>query len=188
MAGSFNANELRKGMVYVDDGNVLLVLDYKHIKMGRTPPTNRVKIKNIVTGNITEKTYGSSDKVEEADVSKSSAQYLYADGTNLNFMDTVDYSQFTLPQNDYQLEMGYLKEGEKVVAMYIDGKPVSVELPKAVELKVTMASDAVAGDSSNNPTKKVTLETGMEINVPLFIRQGDVLRINTETGEYTGRV
>lgn len=186
--GSFNANELRKGMVYVDHGDVLLVLDYRHIKMGRTPPTNRVKIKNIVTGNITEKTYGSSDKVEDADVSKGSAQFLYADGSNINFMDTDDYSQFTLAQADYQSELGYLKEGEKVIALYIDGKAISIELPKAVELKVTQSSDAVAGDSSNNPTKKVTLETGMEINAPLFIKQGDVLRINTETGDYTGRV
>lgn len=187
MAGTFNANELRKGMVYVHGGDVLLVLDYKHIKMGRTPATNRVKVKNILTGNITEKTYGSSDKVQEADVSKRTAQYLYVDGGNVNFMDTDDYSQFSLPLEDLKEALGYLKEGEKVITLYLDGKPVSVEVPKSVELKVTLASDAVAGDSSSNPTKRVTLETGLEIDVPLFIKQGEVIKVNTETGEYSSR-
>lgn len=188
MANSFNANELRKGMIYVDGTDLLQVLDYKHIKMGRTPATNRVKIKNIITGNITERTYGSSDKVQEADVSKRSAQYLYSDTDKVFFMDTEDYSQFDLPVSDLREMLGYLTEGEKVVAFYYQDKPISVELPKAVELRVTMAADATAGDSSSNPTKRVTLETGLEVDVPLFIKQGEKIRINTESGEYTGRV
>ncbi|MCA9379442.1 elongation factor P [Candidatus Dojkabacteria bacterium] len=187
MAGTFDANQLRKGTIYKKDGNTLVVLDYKHIKMGRTPATIRVKVKNIVSGSITEITYGSSDKVEDADVAKRSAQFLYSDGSKLYFMDNEDYSQFELPTEDLGGQEGFLKEGERVVTMYLDGRPISVELPASVELEVTLASDAVAGDSSNNPTKKVKLETGIEINVPLFIKQGEKIKVNTETGEYVGR-
>lgn len=187
MAGSFDANQLRKGSIYSRGGNTLVVLDYKHIKMGRTPATIRVKVKNIISGSITEITYGSSDKVEDADVAKRSAQFLYNDGSKVYFMDNDDFSQFDLPVEDFGDQLGFLKEGERVVALYLDGKPISVELPASVELVVTLASDAVAGDSSNNPTKKVTLETGMELNVPLFIKQGEKIKVNTETGEYVGR-
>ncbi len=187
MANMLSATELRKGTVFGEGSAVQLVLDYKHIKMGRTPATIRVKVKNLLSGNITEMTFGSNDKVQEADTSKRNAQYLYSDEESVYFMDTDDFSQFEMPLSDLEHSIGFLKEGERVVTLYLGDKPITVELPRAVSLKVEFAPDAVAGDTSNSPMKKVRLETGIEIDAPLFIKSGEIIRINTDSGEYLGR-
>lgn len=188
MANVLNSNELRKGVVFLQDGKTWKVLDYKHIKMGRTPATVKVKVQDLEQGTITEKSFNSGDSVEEADVAKRTVQFLYSTGEDVFFMDSEDYSQFRLDESALSNILGFLKEGQKLVAVFLDGEPVSIEPPKTVELEVTLSPDAVSGDSTSNPSKKITLETGIEIDAPLFIKTGDIVKINTDTGEYTGRV
>ena len=187
MASVLSPNELKKGVVFVADGKTWQVLDYKHIKMGRTPAVVKVKVKDLEGGVITEKSFQGGDTVEEGNVAKRTAQYLYREGNSIFFMDSEDFSQFGLESGVVEDILSYLKEGQKVVALFLDDRPVSVEIPKAVELEVMEAPDGVAGDSASNPTKAVVLETGLEINVPLFIKKGEVLKINTDTGAYVSR-
>lgn len=187
MANLINANHLRKGIVFVQGGEVWKVIDYKHIKMGRGQATVRLKISNIQNGIITEKTYDPGDRLEEADVTKRNAQFLYQDGTKAYFMDNDDYSQFDLPVADLSYELDYLIEGQKIVVMVLDNKAISIELPMSVILEVIDAPEATAGDSAVNASKKVKMQTGLEINVPLFIKRGDLLKINTDTKEYVSR-
>lgn len=187
MANVLASNELRKGTVYLDSNEVLRVLDYQHKKYGRGQATIKVKVKNIHTGSISEKTYDSGAKLEQADTSKRNVQYLYQDGSSAYFMDSSDYSQFELSVTEIEHELRFLKEAETVVALFLDSKAVGIEIPKTVTLTVTKAVDAVAGDSATNATKKVTVETGAEIDVPLFVKQGDSLKINTESSTYVSR-
>lgn len=181
------SNELRKNTVFLQDGFAWKVLDFKHIKMGRGPATIRVKVINLKTQSITEKTLSNEEKVVEADVAKRTAQYLYADDKDVHFMDSEDYSQFSFTRDEIGSDMGYMLEGQKVIVLFLDAKPVSIEMPKSVELEVVSAPDAVSGDTATNASKKVVLSTGLEIPAPLFIKVGERIKVNTETGEYTGR-
>lgn len=188
MANLLNSNQLRNGTVYVDGRDVLSVIRYQHIKHGRGQAVIRVKVRNILSGVISEKTYDPNLRLEEAEVSKRSAQMLYVDDSQAYFMDNDSYEQFSLQIDQIIDSLKYMNEGQKVVAMFLDGKPVSIELPKSVELEVTDAVDAVAGDSATSANKKVVLSTGLEVDVPLFVKKGDILKINTDTGEYVSRV
>jgi elongation factor P len=187
MAGVLNSGELKPGAVFVDGHEKFVVIKYWHIKKGRGPAVIRVKVKNIETLSITEKTYSSEQRFEQADVEKRTAQYLYSDASAAYFMDTADYSQFALDKEMIEWELNFLKDGEKVVTMYLDGSPISIETPKSVELKVTNTSSAIAGNTATGATKEAEVETGYHLQVPLFIKTGDVLRINTEMGTYTSR-
>ncbi len=187
MANILNANELKSGTVFTDSGQTLKVLQYQHRKYGRGQATIRVKVRDLESGSISERTYDSGAKLEEADISKRSAQYLYVDGTKVHFMDMDSYAQFSLLQEDLENDLQLLKEGEKVVALYLSDEPISIELPKTVELEVTDAPPAVSGDTVNNALKQVTTETGFKVNVPMFIKNGDRIKVNTDTKEYTGR-
>src|SRR5690554_5212868 len=187
MANLINSNALRKGIVFLEGNEVWKVLDYKHIKMGRGQATIRVKVQNIHSGTITEKTFTNEQRVEEADTSKRTVQYLYHDDSNVYLMDSEDFSQFTMPTQSLEDYLGYFSEGQKVIALFLEDEPVSIELPSAVELEVTESPDAVAGDTSGNATKKITLSTGLEIDAPLFIKKGELIRVNTETASYMGR-
>lgn len=183
-----NSNDLKPGVVFRDSGETLVVLKYQHIKKGRGQATIRVKVKNIETSSIFEKTYTNEQKLELADVEKRSSQFLYSDGTAVHFMDTGDYSQFQFPAVELDTELQFLIEGGRVVTLFLDGKPISVELPKTVELEVTTTTSAVAGNTATNATKDATLETGASIQVPLFIKQGEKIKVNTESGTYISRV
>lgn len=183
-----NSNDLRPGSVFNDAGETYVVLKYSHMKKGRGQATIRVKVKNLNSGSIIEKSYTNEQKVEEADVERRSAQFLYNDGQSVHFMDTGDYSQFQLSSDELEWELNFLKEGGKVVATFLDGKAISIEIPRSVELEVSSTSDAVAGNTSSGATKEATTETGYQLQVPLFIKQGETLKINTDSGEYTSRV
>ncbi|MCA9385462.1 elongation factor P [Candidatus Dojkabacteria bacterium] len=185
---TINSNELKEGVVFKDSGSTYIVLKYSHIKKGRGQATIKVKVKNLETSSITILSYTNEQKVESADVEKKSVQFLYSDGVVTTFMDSSDYSQFTLPVEDVEDVLHYTKEGQKVVATYLNGDPVGIELPKSVELLVQDTSDAVSGNTSGNAMKNAVLETGLEIQVPLFIKKGDLLKINTETGTYVSRL
>jgi elongation factor P len=158
------------------------------MKKGRGQATIRVKVRNIETGSVTEKTYTNEQKVEEADVEKRTVQFLYSDGNKVHFMDTADYSQFTIDQEGIEWEINFLKEGSNSIAMFLDGSPVSIEIPKSAELQVAETSDAVAGNTAGNATKQAETETGYKLQVPLFIKPGDTIKINTDSGDYVSRI
>jgi elongation factor P len=188
MANYINSNELKPGVVFLDDTQNYVVIKYQHIKKGRGQATIRVKVRNIETNSITEKTYSNEQKVEAADVEKRSAQYLYRDGTSAYFMDTADYSQFDFLESEIEWELNFLKEGAKVVTLFLNGKAVSIEIAKSAELKIVETTSAVPGNTATNATKDAILESGYRIQVPLFLNQDDVIRVNTEEGNYVARV
>lgn len=179
--------DLRNGVVYKDNGESFLVIKYEHNKQGRGSATVKVKVKNLKTGSITIKSYKSGDKVESADVSRENAQYLYDDGVDAYFMNDDTFEQYTISLDMIQDQHPFLKEGQKVIVQKLEGEPISLELPKKIELKVEYTEPAVVGNTSSGAMKVAKLETGKEINVPLFIETGDVLIINTDSQEYVSR-
>jgi elongation factor P len=180
--------DLRNGTVFKDGGDVYSVVRYEHSFRGRGGGIVKVRVRNLHTGNIQEKTYRQNEKVESVDTKKSSAQFLYSDGKDAHFMDTDSYEQFTLPLNDLGEGKKYLKEGDKIIVLYLEEKPVSVEIPRVVELKVSNTVPGVKGDTANNPTKKATMENGLVVDVPLFVKEGDAIKVNTDSGTYISRV
>lgn len=182
------SNELKTGKVFIMDGDPWSVVKFEHIKMGRGGATNKVKAKNLKTGALVEKGYSTNVKFEEAEVNKKTAQYLYRDMEKGIFMNNESFEQYEVPLSLCEHQIQYLKEGDKVVIVIFEEKPISLELPKSVELKVTYAEPAVRGNTSGNVQKDVELETGLHLQVPSFIVEGDILRINTESGTYTERV
>ena len=184
----YSNTDLRNGVVFKDGGEVYSVIKYEHNFRGRGSGVVKVRVRNLRTGNVLEKAYRQNQSVESVDTHKSNVQYLFQDGTNVTFMDAQTYEQFVMPLEALGDSLRYLKEGEKVVALYIESDPVSIEIPKTVELAIAQTEPGVKGDSANNPTKRATLENGLEVDVPLFAKVGDVIKINTETGGYLGRV
>jgi elongation factor P len=179
--------QLKKGLAILHNNEPHLVVSADHHKMGRGGAVARTKLKRLTNGAIVEQTFQGNDKIEEAELSRAKVQYLYADENHANFMDK-DYEQFSMPVIDVQESLQYLTEGQEVDVAYFNNKPMRVALPPKVELKVTEAPPAVKGDTANNPSKTVTLETGFKLSVPMFIKQGELIKINTETGEYVERV
>jgi len=188
MAAYIASTDLKIGEVFLHEGQVYKVLKYEHIKKGRGQATIRLKVRNIQTNSITEKTFSNEEKAEVADVVKRTVQYLYSDENYGYFMDSLDFSQLNLNKELVEWELNFLKEGDSVVATFLDEKVVSIEIPKSAELKITETSAANAGNTANNATKEAILETGYKIQVPLFINVDEIIRINTEAGNYVGRV
>lgn len=179
---------LRNGTVYKDAGAPYLVLKYQHTKVGRGNATIKVKVKNIITGATMEKSFVSGSTVEEADVEKVKSQYLYRSGDDAVFMDLNTYDQINIPLTLLDEGFSYLKEGVEVYIFMFEGKPVSVELPLNVILEVTETEPGFKGDSATNTLKPAKVETGLKVDVPLFVKFGDRIRVDTRTGEYVERV
>jgi len=156
--------------------------------MGRCGAVLRTKLKNVINGNVLERTFQGNDKAEVAQTEEKTAQYLYKDANEAYFMDNTTYEQFNISLEQLGDTTKWLKDGTDVKLLYFDNKPVSVKLPPKVNLKVTSAPPGVKGNSASNVTKVVTLETGAQISAPLFVNENDTIRINTETGEYVERV
>lgn len=180
-------NEIKLGKVINISGEPYVVIRADHHKMGRGGAVLKVKLKNLITGNMLEKTFQGNDKAEEADVEKKKASYLYNDGNQACFMDNENYEQFELSLEQIGDKINFLKENTDVDVLYVQGKPVSIELPIKIALKVISAPPGVRGNSVGNVTKVVKLETGAEINAPMFINEGDMIKINTDSGEYVER-
>jgi len=170
------------------EGEPYKVLSDEHSKMGRAGAVLRTKLKNLITGAVLEKTFQGADKVEEADVERTYAQYLYQDGDGFAFMDSASYEQFSLPKNVIGDLANYLVEGVEVSIINFNGGPINIELPVKVELTVTDAPPGIKGDTASSGDKLVTLETGAKVTTPLFINKGDKIIVNTEKGEYVSRV
>lgn len=185
---AFGPTDLKKGQVFQLDGVPYRVVEYGQKVMGRGGSIVNVKIKSLLDGKVLDKTFKGNDSIEPADITNKNVQYLYNDGTNYFFMDDATYEQFELPASDMADQAGYLKEGDTVQAQFFDARVINIELPKNLPLKVTYTEDAVKGDTSSSITKEATLETGITVKVPAFVKTGDIISVDTVTGAYRERV
>lgn len=183
-----DVNDLRKGVTFVIDGDLFRVLDYHFNKPGRGNATIKIKARNIRTGATVEKTFTSGDRVQEANLDFHNVQYLYNDGDLYYFMDLETFEQYPVHHEVIEDVVGFMKENMEVKLTFYNGEPLGIELPVSVELKVVQADIAVRGDTATSVTKKVKVETGAEIAVPYFVVEGDVIRVDTRTGDYVTRV
>lgn len=183
-----SVNDLRRGHVIKLDGELFSVIEQQHHKPGKGGAVVRVKMRNVKKGNVIDRTYNAGVTVEDVRLEKRPMQYLYREGDSVVFMDTENYEQEHIPVDAIGDAIKFIKEEDIVNIAIYEGEPVTIEPPAAVVLKVTYAEPGVRGDTATNVKKNVTVETGAEVKVPLFVNEGDCIRINTETGEYLERV
>lgn len=183
----FSVTELRNGTIFKDDGNLFLVLEYKHVKLGRGNANIKVKVKNLKTGAVVKKTFLSGQKVEEVRLESKKAQYLYQDEEGFYFMDPSTFEQFKVGEGILGEKKRFLKEGLVYDVRFFEGKPLSFDLPVFLELEVRETGPGVKGNSATNIYKKAVLENGLTVSVPLFVKVGEKVKVDTRTGEYGGR-
>ncbi len=183
-----DVNDLRKGVIFDLDGSLYRVLEYAHHKPGRGNAIIRIKARNIRTGSTIEKTFSSGDRVQDVRLDYQNVQYLYNDGDTYYFMNAETFEQPGIPKSLIGEASGFLKEGMEVKLTFFQTEPLDIELPTSVDLKVVQADVAVRGDTATGVTKKVTVETGASVDVPIFVKEGDVIRVDTRTGSYVTRV
>lgn len=184
---ALSITDLKKGTLFQWEGEPFRVVDYKQKVMGRGGSIVNVRIKSLLDGKVLEKTFKGNEQLDSADVTSQAVQYLYNDGSSFFFMNEDSFEQFEVPADLVGDGAGYIKEGDRVQLQFFGDRPINVELPKNVPLKVTYAEDAVKGDTSSAITKNATLETGIIVKVPAFIKQGDVISVDTSTGAYRER-
>jgi elongation factor P len=185
---ALSITDLKKGTLFQLEGEPFRVVEYSQKVMGRGGSIVNVRIKSLLDGKVLTKTFKGNEQLDSADVTSESVQYLYSDGSNFHFMNEKSYHQFEIPADLVGDSAGYLKEGDQVSLQLFNNRPISVELPKNVPLKVTYTEAAVKGDTSTAITKDATLETGLTIKVPAFIKTGDLISVDTSTGAYRERV
>ena len=183
----YGPTDLKKGTLIQLDGAPYKVVDYAQKSVGRGGSMVNLRLKNLITGALVPKTFKGQDKIEPAEVVSKKAQYLYDDGSDFYFMDPETFEQFQLPAGIVDSAANYLKEGSVVSLQSFDGNTINIELPKNLYLEVTYTENAVKGDTSSNVMKDATLETGMVVKVPAFIKQGDIISVDTESGAYRER-
>ncbi len=183
-----SANDLRAGVTFEMDGALYVVISFQHIKPGKGSPFVRLKIKNLDTGNIVEKTFRPEEKFKKAFLERKLMQYLYREGESFVFMDMETYDQIYLSEKEVGDAVNFLKDNLELKIVFFKNRPVSVELPTFVELEVTHTEPGVKGDTATTAMKPAILETGYKVNVPLFVNEGDVIKVDTRTGEYLERV
>ena len=182
------SNDLKNGLVLSIDGQLWTVIEFQHVKPGKGPAFVRSKLKNVLTGKVVERTFNAGVKVETANVDKREMNYLYNDGSGYVFMDNQNYEQMSLTNEIVGDAKDYLLENQGAIVAVYEGNPIYVELPASVVLEVTFTEPGLQGDRSSGGTKPATVETGLQIQVPLFIEQNTKVRVDTRTGEYLGRV
>lgn len=180
--------ELKKGTIFQYEGVPYRVVDYNQKVMGRGGSIVNVRIKSLLDGKVLEKTFKGNESLDSADVSTQNVQYLYNDGSTFFFMNEETFEQFEVSADLVGDGAGYIKEGDRLQLQFFNDRPINVELPKNVPLKVTYAEDVVRGDTANAVTKDATLETGITVRVPAFVKTGDVISVDTATGAYRERV
>ena len=183
-----DVNELRKGVTFTMDSDLYKVIDYQHHKPGRGKAIIRTKLRNLRTGATIDKNFTSGDRVQDIRLDHQTVQYLYSDGDFYYFMDVETYEQFPLPNAVLEDAKPYLVENTEIELSSYEGERLDVDLPITVDLEVVQAPPGFAGDTAQGATKDVTLETGLVLQVPLFVDEGDVLRVDTRTGRYMTRV
>lgn len=180
-------NEIKAGEKIILDGDPYQVLSDQHSKTGRAAAVLRTKLKNLRTGAVINKTFQGADKAEKAEIEKKKSQYLYADNGNFHFMDNENYEQLSLSKEVIGQSSKFLKEGVDVDVIYFNSNPINIELPVKMDFKVIEAPPSIKGNTADGGNKQVVIETGAKVNVPLFIKEGDFIRVNTETGQYAER-
>ncbi len=183
-----SASDIRKGTTFEVDGQVFTVIEFLHVKPGKGAAFVRTKLRNVISGGVTDRTFNPTEKLQEAVIERKEMQYLYSDGELYYFMDQETFEQIPLSLDKVEEAIKYLKENMFAIIKFYKGDAFSVEAPNFVELAITETEPGVKGNTATNVTKPATLETGAIINVPLFVNEGDVIRIDTRTGEYMARV
>jgi elongation factor P len=181
-------SDFREGLIYREGEQILEIITYQHHRKSQARAVVRVKVRDVNTGSILEKSYSSDEKFKDVDVRKKDFQFLYAEGETLHFMDVETYEQETLSRSKLGDQTRFLTENMDVIAVYFDGAFRTVDLPANVVQKISSSEPGFKGDSVSNLMKKAVTETGIEVKVPLFIKEGDSIRIDTRTGEYVERV
>jgi elongation factor P len=181
-------NDLKNGMVLNIDGQLWAVTEFQHVKPGKGPAFVRTKLRNVESGKNVDRTFNAGTKVESANVDKRTMQYLYNDGTSYVFMDTATYDQLEVPPEIVGDAKNFMLENQEAIVATNEGRVLFIELPASVELEITFTEPGLAGDSATGRTKPATLETGHEIQVPLFINQGEKVKVDTRDSSYLGRV
>lgn len=183
-----NVTDLRAGTTFNLEGQAYVVLKYEHIKMGRGTASIKIKARNILTGAVVEKGFISGARVESIETSKKKFQYLYRDGDGIHFMDPKTFEQVDFPEDVLAGQKPYLKEGMMLDVLFLEDKPLSIELPSKMEFTIEETSPGVKGDTATNMYKLATLDNGVTLKVPLFIEQGEKIVVDTRTGDYVERV
>lgn len=183
----YSITDLKVGTAIKIDGEPYIVTASQHSKQARGGGVMKTTIKNLITGSILQKTFQGNDRIESADLNYKKAQFLYNDGTDYHFMFTDSFEQFSFTPEELGENVYYLLDGNDVDIQLVGDKPINVQVPPKVNLKVAETEPGVRGDTASGGTKPAKLETGLVVQVPLFINEGDILRINTQTGEYVER-
>lgn len=182
------AGDFRKGVTVEIDGQVWSIADFQHVKPGKGAAFVRTRLKNVMTGAVLERTFSPTDKYPKAHIETKEMQYLYSDGELYYFMDTESYEQLPLNYSQVEDAISFIVENDNVTVRFFKGQPFSVEAANFVELTITECEPGVRGDTATGASKPATLETGLKINVPLFVNEGDRIRVDTRSGEYMERV
>lgn len=185
--GTLDFSELKKGAVLVFNRQPHEIMHAQFVRMQQRKPVMQMKMRNLLTGKVVEYSAKSGESFERADITKQKAQFLYADQSGAHFMNNETFETIDINPELSSDKVGYLKESTDVNLVYFDDKPISIELPIKVDLEVKSTPPGIRGDTATGGTKPATLETGLTINVPLFINEGDKVRINTDTGQYVER-
>src|SRR5688572_17313454 len=183
-----DVNDLRKGVTFEYDGQIYKVLEYSHNKPGRGNATIRTKLRNLKTGSTIDRTFQSGDRVQDIRLDHHQVTYLYRDGNLYYFMDTETYEQPALTAETLGDNVNYLKEGQAAKLTFYEDEAIEIELPTAVDLEIVESEAGVRGDTATGANKLVTTETGLKVQVPLFVNVGDVIRVDTRSGDYLTRV
>lgn len=185
---ALSITDLKKGTIFKLEGTPYRVVEYGQKVMGRGGSIVNVRIKSLIDGKVLEKTFKGNEQLDSADVTNQNVQYLYNDGSIFYFMNEDTFEQFEVSNELVGDGAGYLKEGDRVTLQFFEGRPISVDLPKNVPLKVTYTEDVVKGDTTSSVLKEAELETGITVRVPAFIKQGDIISVDTSNGAYRERV
>ncbi|GAA2952383.1 elongation factor P [Glutamicibacter bergerei] len=183
-----DTTDIKNGQVIKIDGQLFTIIDFQHVKPGKGGAFVRTKMRNVMSGKVLDKTYNAGTKIELATVDRRDYQYLYQDGEDYVFMNLEDYDQITVSGVTVGDAAGYLLENQELTIAMYDGSPLYLELPASVVLEITYTEPGLQGDRSSAGTKNATLETGLEIQVPLFVEQNTKVKVDTRTGDYLGRV
>ena len=182
------AGDFRNGTTFEMDGQVYKIVEFQHVKPGKGAAFVRTKLKNVMNGSVLEKTFNPTEKYENAQVERKEMQYLYSDGELYYFMDQETFEQIPLNYEKVEEAIKFLKENMFAIIKFYKGEAFSVEAPNFVELLITQCDPSVKGNTATNAMKPATLETGAQVNVPMFVNEGDTIRVDTRTGEYMERV
>lgn len=183
-----STNDVRPGMALDLDDGIFQIVEYQHVKPGKGKAFVRMKLKNLVSGAVVDRTFRADENVQQAIIDRRDHQYLYRDDLGFHFMDLETFAQLTLAPDDVGDAARFLRDGATVLLGIYQDKPIGLDLPASVELTVTFAEPAVKGDRVSGATKPVTLETGLVVQTPLFVEQGDVIKVDTRSGSYMTRV